>query len=401
MRSDQVLVAPAPAVDGSGAGCHAPAVSETVEVVVIGAGPAGLAVGACLGRSAIPAAILERADAVAPAWRRHYERLHLHTVKQHSALPMMPWPGSVPTYPSRAQVVEYLDAYAQAFGLRPRFAQEVRSIAREGDGWHVRTADSALRCDSVVVATGYNRRPHRPSWPGQGTFTGTIVHSSEYGSGAAWAGRRALVVGIGNSGAEIALDLWEHGARPDIAVRSPVHVVPRDLLGMPAQITGLLLSRLPPRIADRISLAILDRTVGDLSPWGLRRPDIGPVSQVIERGRVPVLDVGTLELIKQGKIGVVPEPRRFTEDAVVFVDDQERPYDVVVLATGYRTGLEDLLDDAGDCLDGRGYPRSHGPEAPTPGLYFIGFRNPPTGQLRDIAIEARGICDSIDARRRG
>lgn len=374
--------------------------SERVDIVVIGAGPAGLATAACLGELGVECVVLEREREVGSTWRRHYERLHLHTVKQHSALPMMPWAKTVPTYPSRREVVEYLDAYADRFRLRPRFGQRVVSARRAGGGFRVRTDDAELSARFLVVATGYNRTPKRPTWPGMDRFRGAILHSSEYKTGAAWKGRRALVVGVGNSGAEIALDLWEHGAHTDVCVRSPVHVVPRDLFGVPAQISGLMFSRLPPKVADRISLALLDRAVGDLSPWGFRRPAIGPISQVIERGRVPLIDVGTIEMIKQGKIGVVPGIDRFTASGVVLSDGREREYDLVLLATGYRAALEDLLEGAGDLVDDRGYPRVHGAEA-APGLYFVGFRNPPTGQLRDIALEAARVAADVKRRLRG
>jgi indole-3-pyruvate monooxygenase len=368
-----------------------------VPVAVLGAGPSGLAVSACLGRRGIRSTVLEQRSRIAPSWRERYDRLHLHTVKQHSALPGMPFPKDAPTYPSRDQVIDYLERYAERFGIAPELGQRVRLVRREGDSWRIDTDDRELRARAVIVATGYNRVPNLPAWLGDSEFRGQRIHSSVYRNGLGFRGKRVLVVGAGNSGAEIALDLWESGARVAMSVRSPVHVVPRDLFGIPAQLTSLhFFSRLPPRIADRLSLAAVDRVYGDLSRFGLRRPDIGPVSQVLERGRIALIDIGTVALIKQGKIAVHPGIARFTPEGVVFTDGTERAFDAVILATGYRAGLADFLADAASLVNERGYPRWHGEECPPArGLYFIGFRNPLTGQLHDIAAEAERIAADL------
>ena len=369
---------------------------EQTSVIILGAGPSGLATAGCLREKGVRFVVVEGAGTVGSTWRSRYERLHLHTIKQFSALPGLPWPATVPTYPSRDEVVAYLERYAAKFQIEPRFGFDVTSARYDGAQWVVRAGEDEIRARSLVVATGYNRVPKVPSWPGQERFRGEILHSSEYRNGAAWKGKRALVVGIGNSGGEIAIDLWEHGAETAISVRSPVHVVPRDLFGLPAQVNSLfLLGRLPPKIADRIANALLGRVIGDLSRFGLRRPTLGPVSQVLETGRIPLIDVGTIELVKQGRLQIYPGPRELTEDGVIFTDDREIKADVLVLATGFRAALEGFLENAERYVDERGYPRRHGVEAETPGLYFIGYRNPLTGALHDIALEARRIAQAL------
>ena len=247
----------------------------------------------------------------------------------------------------------------------------------------------------LVVATGYNRVPNIPAFSGMDLFEGAIVHSSAYKSGSTFSGQRVLVVGCGNSGAEIALDLWEHGATPTLVVRSPIHVIPRDLFGMPSQATSLRMSRLPVSVADRISRTIVGFAVGNLTRYGIERPKSGPIRDIIENGRIPLIDVGTIDLIKQKKIAVAKGVSSLRERSVQFVDGQELEFDAVVLATGYRAGLSDFLEGAEHLVDSRGYPRWHGVEAPVGRLYFIGYGNPPTGALREIKIESQRIASLI------
>ncbi|MCA9638091.1 MAG: NAD(P)/FAD-dependent oxidoreductase [Myxococcales bacterium] len=365
-------------------------------VVVLGAGPSGLAVAACLRRRGLNPTILERSEAVGSTWRNHYRRLHLHTVKEHSALPGLGWPEQVPTYPARQDVVDYLEAYAAKFELLPRFGEEVTRVRREGDAWELTHTSGSTRADAVVVCTGYNRVPHEPTWPGEEGFTGAILHASKYLDGSPFRGKRALVVGAGNTGAEIALDLWEHGASSvELCIRGPVHVVPRDLLGLPAQITSLrIMQHLPPKLADKITLSLLRFVVGDLSRWGIRRPKLGPVSQVLREKQIPLIDVGTVALIRQGKIVVIPGIERFDAEGVHTVDGAAHPVDVVILATGYRAGIAAFLEESEGLLDERGYPTVFGAEA-APGLFFVGFRNPLTGQIHDIAREAERVAAAI------
>lgn len=373
----------------------------TTEALVLGAGPAGLAVSGLLERAGVPFELLERADRVGPRWRSHYERLHLHTFRDLTRLPDHPWPRGVASYPSRDQVVDYLDEHARRHALRPRFEREVVRLAREGTRWVATTrgphGDERWSAPRVVIATGYNRVPHRPTWPGEASFTGQVMHAYDYRNGRAWRGKRALVVGCGNSGAEIALDLFEHGATTAMCIRHPTHVSPRDVLGViPTQVLGLAMSWLPPKVSDRLALPLTKRLVGDLSAYGITRPQEGPMELLATKGRVPLLDIGTVELIRQGRIVVMPGIERFDARELVFVDGRRRPFDVVVLATGYRAALEGFLDGAERFVDARGYPTAHGREHPdAPGLFFVGYRNPPTGAIHDIAKEATRVAAAI------
>lgn len=371
-----------------------------VGTLIIGAGPAGLAVSACLKRHGEPHALVDREPTIGASWRRHYERLHLHTAKEYSALPGMPFPVEVPTYPSRAEVVAYLDRYAAHMELEPWLGVEVTRAHHQDDAWHAETRDGRrYRAGALVVATGYNAVPNRADWPGLSDFPGVVLHACDYQNGAPFEGQRVLVVGSGNSGAEIAVDLWESRAA-DVAMsfRSPVHVVPRDAFSLPAQRVTILMSRLPVRLADKLSEPLRRLTIGDLRPWGIQRPEVGPLELLETTGRVPLVDIGTIALIKQGAITVYPNIDRLEGDTVHFVDGRAHAFDAIVLATGYRAGLSRWLEGASAALDERDLPRVHGRESAIPGLYFLGFRNPTTGNLREIALEAERIADDLHHR---
>lgn len=369
--------------------------------LVIGAGPAGLAVGACLNRAGLTCLILEQTDKVGAAWHRHYDRLHLHTSKAYSALPFAPFPQDYPRYPSRLQVIAYLEAYVRQFQLQPRFGQQVVAARYANSLWEIQTQDTLYHSLDLVIATGYNREPYLPDWPGQASFRGALLHSSQYRNGEPFKNQQALVVGFGNSGGEIAIDLWEHGAQPSLAVRSPVNVIPRELFGIPILAIGIMLRRLPPRLADALNAPLLRAVVGDLTPYGLRQLPRGPLTQIQRDARIPLIDVGTINLIKRGQITVRPGIERFTEEGVIFTDGQPGRFDAVILATGYRPRVNAFLEGASVACDENGTPLSSGRATPIPGLYFCGYYVSPTGMLREIALEAQRISAAIEQNSRG
>jgi len=371
------------------------------DTIVIGAGPAGLAVGAALRARNVPFVVLERHDRVGSSWRGHYERLHLHTPKNHSALPFLDYPRSYPRYPSRDQVIAYLDEYARAFDIQPQFGQDVaRCTPTPGDGWEVETQAATWRGRHLVVATGFCRVPCMPVQPGRDSFAGSILHSRDYANGESFRGKRVLVVGFGNSGAEIALDLWEHGAQPSISARGEVNVIPREVLGIPITQLALAGRHLPPRMVDRVNALMIRLAIGDLTRHGIRKRPDGPFIEVLEHRQVPVIDVGTVALIKRGLVQMRPAITHFDHAQVCFADGHRESYDAVILATGFRTGLQSLLPDNPALLDAAGYPRALGPTASAPGLYFCGFNLVPTGLLREIALDALRIAAQIDQARR-
>ncbi len=343
-----------------------------------------------------PATVLEASEYVGFAWRNHYDRLHLHTVKEHSALPHLPYPAHYPTYVSRLQLVEYMEQYAKQFGIKPHFNQPARHISRGTDGlWYVQTPTETFRAEKLVVATGYNRVPNQPDLPGLRDFRGILWHSYEYRNGAAFRDENVLVVGMGNTGSELALDLLEHGARPTISVRGPVSIVKRDAFGRPTQPTAILLNKFPNWFYDFVAGTMQKLTVGDLSAYGLGKPTVAPSRLIRDFGRIPVIDLGTLDQIKAGTIAVAPGISRINAKTVLFTDGSERPFDAIVLATGYRPGLQPMLGDtlAGKILNERGYPESLWFDKPDlSGIYFLGFATPLTGIIRSLNLDSEKIA---------
>jgi NAD(P)H-nitrite reductase large subunit len=383
---------------------HAPLDPDTeADIVVIGAGPAGLAVAACLMQRGHSPLVFDRAQEVASSWRRHYERLHLHTAKTHSALPGMAFPEDAPRYVPRQGVVDYLTAYARHHRIEPELGVNVEAIEprqEPGAPWQVRLSDGRhYAANHVVVATGANRVPQVPRLPGEDVFQGRVLHSRSYRNAAPFAGQRVLVVGMGNTGAEIALDLVEHGVRAALSVRSPVNIVRREVLGRPTQLSSILLSKLPHALGDALATLFRDLTVGDLRRHGLPTARVSPQRQLREEGKTPVIDVGTVKRIQTGDILVYPGIQSLTSGGVRFTDGTEHPFDAVLLATGYQPALQALFPYTPLPLDERGIPPGVSGEGALQGVYFVGFDvRQPGGLLRTIAQQAERVAERISAR---
>ena len=362
--------------------------------IIVGAGPAGLACAGTMRAAGLDVTVFEKAGDVGAAWRRHYDRLHLHTDRNHSGLPGMAMSRDYPAYPSREQMIAYLESYAARFEIKPVFDTAVSRLCRDGAQWRADTAQGSIAAPIVVVATGIADAPYRPSWPGSESFAGAVIHSSEYRNPAPYEGKRVLVIGFGNSGGEIALDFANADIDVALAVRGPVQILPRDLLGFPILSWAILYRRLPARLVDVINAPVLRLAVGDIEKLGLRRATKGPRQMVEEDGRVPLIDIGTIAKIKDGSIKIRGGIDRFTTDGVIFTGESTEKFDAVILATGFRPDLRKLLPDVNDVFDQHGMPLVTGQRTSAPGLYFCGQVTVPTGQLREIGIEARRIAQS-------
>ena len=344
--------------------------------LIIGAGPAGLAMAGRFSAADIPYEILEQSDRVAVAWHNHYDRLHLHTVKQLSALPHMDFPDEYPTYVSRAQLVDYFENYIEKFNISPHFNSEVKNIERKDDSWIVTTQnDKTIQADNVIIATGVNRNMNIPEWKGKTEFVGSIVHSRHYKNPKIYKGKKVLVIGMGNTGAEVALDLSEHNVDTHIAVRGEVGLIPRDVNGQPVQLTAKKLDKLPFGLGDWLGTQIRKVIIGDMSKYGLRVSKMHPAAQLKETGKTPVIDIGTVKAIKQGKIKVHPGIQEFTNAGVVFTNGHEESFDAVILATGYKADVQEYLKATEGLLDQNNLPKEKIGKGERSGLYFLGYDN--------------------------
>ena len=366
------------------------------DTLIIGAGPAGLACAAMLQKHGRSSLILERADTPGSSWRRHYDRLHLHTHRKHSGLPELPMPRQYPRYPSREQVVDYLVEYAQAHRLAIRFGETGSRIARNGQ-WQVTTDAGTQSATRIIVATGLAHTPVRPAWPGQADYDGTLLHSSEFRNASSLGAGRVLIVGFGNSAAEIALECAESGLTTGLSVRSPVNVVPRDMFGLSTVNIAIAQRRLPYRLVDAVNRPLMRLRFGDSRSHGLEWAASGPLTKIMETSRTPLIDIGTMDAIKAGRIDTFGGIESTHGRTVRFVDGREADFDAIVLGTGYRPALETVLPDVDQRLGDDGWPPRSVLQPGGDGLFFCGFSVLPTGHLRQIGIEAREIAATIAA----
>lgn len=363
--------------------------------IVIGAGPAGLAAAAELQRAGVPATVVERTTAVGSAWRSRYDRLRLNTSRFTSRLSGVPYPRGTPLFPSRDQFVGYLERYASRERLDIRFGTAVEHVRCEAPGWRLVTTGGELHGTHVVVATGYAHTPFVPAWPGRARFQGALIHAADYRCAQRFSGRDVLVVGAGCSGMEIAYDLVAGGAaRVRLSVRTPPNIVLRSVGGVPGDLPGVAMLKLPASFTDRQGRVLRRVTLGDLAPFGLPTPPEGAFSRLARTGAGPaVVDRAVVRAIRDGRIEVIDGIRALGTTDVELTGGGRIEPDEIVAATGYRTGLEPLFGHLG-VLGERGVPRVAAGREAAPGLRFVGY-DPIPGQIRRFGVEARRAAAGV------
>jgi cation diffusion facilitator CzcD-associated flavoprotein CzcO len=234
-----------------------------------------------------------------------------------------------------------------------------------------------------------------PDWPGREGFTGELVHSSQYRNPQPYVGKDVLVVGAGNSGAEIAHDVKDGGAaRSRLSVRTPPQIVRRATLGIPAQLLGMAIRKMPPGWVDPFTMWQRKVAIPDLSAQGLPRPPHGVRTSFITTGTTPILDVGIVAAVKSGRVEIVAAVEGFDGADVLLVDGSRIQPDAVIAATGFRAGLEGIVGHL-DVLGPRGLPTHTDGEPALPGLWFVGFTPTLGGQLREGSIAARKVATAL------
>ncbi|KAK1651764.1 hypothetical protein QYE76_069569 [Lolium multiflorum] len=372
---------------------------ENVVVLIVGAGPAGLATAACLTQLSIPYVIVEREDCSVSLWRnRAYDRLKLHLAKEFCELPHMSYPADAPTYIPKALFIKYVDDYIECFSIQPKYLTSVESSTydREKKVWSIAAHDMAeckrinFTAKFLVVASGENSAENIPVILGLQNFLGETIHSSRYKSGKSFSGKSVLVIGSGNSGMEIAYDLATHGVNTSIVVRSPIHVMTKELIRL-----GMTLAHhLPLNLVDKLLVTGAKFMFGDLSRHGITMPNMGPMMLKSKTGRSAVIDVGTVGLIKNGIIHVQGSISKIMGNKVKFQSVDEISFDAIVFATGYKSTANMWLKNGESMLNDNGLPTKEYPNhwKGENGLYCAGLAR---RGLAGIAADAKNIANDI------
>ena len=367
-------------------------------VVIVGAGPAGLATARELIVRGIRPRVLERGARLAHCWRELYDSLTLHTGKHMSALPGMRFPATAPLFPRCGDFVDYLDAYARRFTIPIETDTDVLRVERAPAAtrrWRVHTSRGIVHADVVVCATGIISNPLVPAFPGLDRFRGRVLHSIDYRRPEPFRGQRVLVVGTGNSGGEIGSELAATAAHVSIAVRSGANVVPLTILGVPIQYIAFGLRRLPRAARVRVADAVIRVTDARRGPPVLPRPAHGPLDAN------PLIGFNLVDAIRAGRIQVRSAIAAFTETGVRFTDGTEAPFDTVLLATGFRPALAPLAGQVR--TDDRGFAlrSDRVTSADLPDLFFVGHNYDATGGLMNIVTDSRLVAETIRRQTRG
>jgi cation diffusion facilitator CzcD-associated flavoprotein CzcO len=365
--------------------------------LIIGAGPSGLAMAARLKQAGLSYVILEQANKVGSKWHQHYDRLHLHTVKELSCLPYVDFPDHYPQYISKFQLIEYFNSYLEKFEIKPEFNSTVTSVKKLNSNWTVECSNGKIyTAKNVVVASGLNRVPSIPIWKGLELFKGEVMHASTYKNAQVFLGKKVLVVGMGNTGAELALDLAEQKIEVSLSVRGEITIVPRDFLGRSVQLTANKLNKLPYIIGDWIGSLSGKIAFGNLRKYGLPISNIPPAKMRRVFGKTPTIDIGTVAKIKSGEIKVRKGIAALTENGVVFTNGISEKYDVLLLATGYTASLKDFILAKDSLFIENGEPAKKLAHDEEEGLYFLGFEKYTYGgTLGTLKAESELILKNI------
>lgn len=378
---------------------NTPPTVGTRDAVIVGAGLSGLSLAWELKRKGIRAVILEKEPEIAAPWRRRHPQLRLNTHRRLSSLPGYALPRRGPAFPSRDEIIAYLERYAAQTGANIRFGTAVKRLDRRGDDWELTTDAGPVRARNVIFATGKENTQRIPDWPGRARWRGELIHSAALGDVSRYAGMDVLVVGAGNSGSDVLNHLAGVDTRSlSVAVRQGSVVVPSRLFGFPMQLAAPIMDALPNWLVDRLLFDTERLAFGRLERFGfpVRK---GGASRLLAEGVSPAIDNGFMAALRAGKASIVPAIDRFEEDAVILSEGRRLKPDIVIAATGYRTGLHGLLDHLG-VLSDNGYPQAgtDGAAIGHPGLWFAGMAPRMSGYFRAASKNSPVMTEAISQR---
>ena len=381
-----------------------------VRVCIVGAGSSGIAACQVLQARGIDFDCYEVGSEVGGNWRylndngmsSAYRSLHINTSRQIMEYASFPMSDEYPTYPNHAQIAHYFDTFVDHFGFRDRiqFRTTVTSVRRAQDGWDVtvrrRDADTdETHCyDAVLVANGHhwNARLPEPAFPGADTFTGRQMHSHDYKDFDGFEGKRVLVLGIGNSACDIAVETSKVSERTFLAMRRGAHVVPKYLFGIPTDhLTTSPLAQSPFLWTKRLGLSVLLRlSRGKITQYGLPKPDHHVLAAH------PTISDDLLTRLGHGDIAVKPNIERLDGDKVFFTDGSSEVIDVIVYCTGYKITFPFLDTTVINAVDNQIELFHRVVDPDNPGLYFIGLVQP-LGAIMPLAeAQSEWVADLLD-----
>nr|WP_037112322.1 NAD(P)/FAD-dependent oxidoreductase [Rhizobium sp. 2MFCol3.1] len=373
--------------------------SNPEKAVIIGAGLSGLSVAYQLVRRGISPLLLDQGVSVGDTWRSRHPQLSLNTHRSVSHMPGFTYPDKTPAFPRRDDVVRHLGDFARKHEFRVRNGVEVVSVAQDGV-FSVQTMEETVFARNVIVATGRDRRPVEPAIDGFDTFSGQKNHSSAFGDATAYAGKRVLVIGGGNSGFDIVNHLARvPGTRIWLSVRSGSAILPKRFNGLAVHRFSPLMDIFPAVLSDLAINLIQKMAFGNVSELGLPRETRGAATRLRnEQIAIPV-DDGAIRSIKEGKTLVVSPVSRIDGKYVKLRDGTLIEPDIIISATGYSAGLESLLGGLGvvDAV-GNAVRRGNGSGSSIPGLFFAGMTPGLVSYFHNAGKEGRDIARVISAR---
>lgn len=331
--------------------------------------------------------LLERGPTLGTSWVNAYDSLTLHTGRHMSTLPGRDFPRGTPLFPTRDQFVAYLRDYAAGAGLKVETGMTVSALRRDGNDWVATVNGTDVRASAIVMATGIMSKPLEPAIPGRESFAGSIVHSVAYRNPGPFAGKRVLVVGVGNSGGEIASELGHAGVDVTILVRRGANVVPRVIAGIPIQYIAAAMKGLPIGVRRRVSVLMQRVTELRRGAAVLPRPPWTPADAV------PIIGFHLVDAIRAGtvrlKVGAIDS---LDAGGARFSDGSRAPFDSIILATGFAPALDALgtlvrRDEKGFALRTDAVT-----SADHPNLYFVGMRYDTTGAIANISADSRVVA---------